>query len=50
MYNEEIDGTWLGYIKLISIFTALALFGPALPLIYVMLYLTGVIGLHSGKY
>ena len=50
MYNEEIDRTWLGYIKVIIIFTALALFAPALPFIYFMLYITGVIGLHSGKY
>lgn len=50
MYNDEIDNTWLGYIKLVSIFTALTLFGPALPFLYVILFLTGVIGLHSGKF
>lgn len=50
MYDDELDRSWLGYIKYISIFTSLALFGNALPLIYVMLYLTGIVGMHAGKY
>lgn len=50
MYNYELDNTWLGYIKFISLFSVLALFGNILPLAYLMMYLTGAIGLHAGKY
>ena len=50
MYNEEIDGTWLEYTKIIIIFSVLSLFGGIFPFAFVMLYLTGAIGLHSGKF
>ena len=50
MYDDELDKSWLGYIKFILLFTSIALFGNALPLIYVMLYLTGIVGIHAGKY
>ena len=50
MYDDELDKSWLGYIKFVGLFSSLALFGNALPLIYLMLYLTGIVGIHAGKY
>ena len=37
-------------MNLISVFTALALFGPALPFVYVMMFISGVVRLHASKY
>lgn len=37
-------------MNLITLFTALALFGPALPFIYVMFFINGVVRLHASKY
>jgi hypothetical protein len=50
MFTSEIDSTWLGYVNLINVFTALAMFGPALPLLYVMMFISGLVRLHSSKY
>lgn len=50
MFNEELDNSWMGYMKIISVFTATALFAPALPFSYVMMYVTGVVRLHASKY
>lgn len=50
MYDDELDRSWLGYIKFISLWSSLAMFGNALPLTYVTLYLTGLVGTHAGKY
>ena len=35
---------------MINVFTALALFGPALPFAYVMMFVSGVVRLHASKY
>jgi hypothetical protein len=50
MFNEEIDKSWMGYMNVINVFTALALFGPALPFVYVMMFFSGIVRLHAGKY
>jgi len=50
LYDDVLDKSWMGYIKFISVWTAIALFGNALPLTYVALYLKGLIGMHAGKF
>ncbi len=50
MFNDQIDNTWTAYMNIITVFTALALFGPALPFVYVLLFVSGVVRLHSSKY
>jgi hypothetical protein len=50
MYDEELDNTWSGYLKIINVFTATALFAPALPFSYAMMFITGIIRLHTSKY
>jgi hypothetical protein len=50
MFNQEIDSTWLGYMNVINVFTAVALFGPALPLVYIMMFFNGVVRLHASKF
>lgn len=37
-------------MNLIILWTALALFGPALPFVYVMVFISGVVRLHASKY
>lgn len=37
-------------MSIVKVFTALALFGPALPFFYVMMFVTGVIRMHASKY
>lgn len=50
MFNSFVDNTWLGYMNIINLFTALTLFGPALPFIYAMIFVKSVVGLHAAKY
>lgn len=50
MFNDEIDATWTGFMKIVNVFSALALFGPALPFTYVMMFFAGIIRLHASKY
>jgi len=50
MYNEELDNSWLGFMNIINVLTVAALFAPALPLAYAMLFITGIIRLHAAKY
>lgn len=37
-------------MTIINVFTATALFAPALPFAYVMMFITGIIRLHTSKY
>jgi len=50
MFNGEVDNSWIGYMNVISVFTALALFGPALPFVYVMMFVSSLVRLHASKY
>lgn len=50
MFNEELDNSWQGYMAIINVFTATALFAPALPFSYAMMFITGIIRLHTSKY
>ena len=50
MYTEELDSSWLGYMNIVSVFAATALFAPALPFTYTMMFLTGIVRLHAAKY
>ena len=50
MYNEELDQSWMGFTNIISVFTAIALFAPALPFSYAMLFVSGIARLHFAKY
>lgn len=50
MYTEELDRSWLGYMNIVNVFAATALFAPALPFSYAMMFLTGVVRLHASKY
>jgi hypothetical protein len=50
MFNQSIDNSWIGYMNIINVFTALALFGPALPFVYVMMFVISLVRLHSSKY
>jgi hypothetical protein len=50
MFNEELDNSWSGYMNVITVFTATALFAPALPFSYAMMFFTGIIRLHASKY
>lgn len=50
MYNEELDNSWQGYMAIINVFTATALFAPALPFAYVMMFITGIVRMHTSKY
>jgi hypothetical protein len=42
--------SWMGYMKIINVFAATALFAPALPFSYVMMFIAGIIRLHASKY
>ena len=37
-------------MNIINVFAATALFAPALPFAYVMMFLTGLVRLHASKY
>ena len=37
-------------MNIISVFAATALFVPALPLAYAMMFITGIVRLHASKY
>jgi hypothetical protein len=37
-------------MTIITVFTATALFAPALPFAYAMMFITGIIRLHTSKY
>ncbi len=37
-------------MNVINVFTGLALFGPSLPFVYVMMFVSGVVRLHASKY
>jgi len=37
-------------MSIITVFTATALFAPALPFAYAMMFITGIIRLHTSKY
>jgi hypothetical protein len=37
-------------MAIINVFTATALFAPALPFSYAMMFITGIIRLHTSKY
>lgn len=50
MYTEELDNSWVGYMNIVNVFAATALFAPALPLAYTMMFLTGIVRLHASKY
>lgn len=50
MYTEELDSSWLGYMNIVNVFAATALFAPAYPLAYAMMFLTGIVRLHASKY
>ena len=40
----------MGYMNIVTVFAATALFAPALPLTYTMMFLTGIVRLHASKY
>ena len=50
MHNDEIDRTWEGYTEIVISFSSLCLFAPIVPLLYVMLYLSGIVFLNVKKY
>lgn len=50
MYTEELDNSWVGYNNITNVFAATALFAPALPLSYTMMFLTGIVRLHASKF
>ena len=50
MFNQIIDNSWIGYMNVINIFTALAMFGPALPFVYVLIFVSTLVRLHASKY
>jgi len=50
MFNEELDNSWMGYMKIINVFAATALFAPALPFSYAMMFIAGIIRLHASKF
>ena len=50
MYTEELDCSWLGYMNIVNVFAVTALFAPAYPLAYTMMFLTGIVRLHASKY
>lgn len=37
-------------MNIVNVFAATALFAPALPFTYVMMFLTGIVRLHASKY
>lgn len=37
-------------MNVINVFAALALFGPTLPLLFVMMFINGIVRLHASKY
>lgn len=50
MYSDEIDNTWIEFTTAVIMFTTLALFGPIVPFLYPMIYITGLVSLHSKKF
>lgn len=50
MYTEELDSSWVGYNNITNVFAATALFAPAIPLAYTMMFLTGIVRLHASKF
>ena len=50
MYTEELDQSWVGYMNIVNVFAATALFAPAFPLAYTMMFLSGIVRLHASKY
>jgi hypothetical protein len=50
MFNEELDNSWMGYMNIINVFAATALFAPALPFSYTMMFIAGIVRLHASKY
>jgi hypothetical protein len=50
MFNEELDSSWTGYMSIINVFAATALFAPALPFAYAMMFIAGIVRLHAAKY
>lgn len=50
MYSQEVDMTALSYVDFIVRLTVLALFGPSFPLSYCLLYVNGILALHTNKF
>ena len=50
MYSDEIDRTWNGYTAVVISFSFLILFGPIVPFLYFMTFLTGIVSIHAKKY
>jgi hypothetical protein len=50
MYTDEIDRTWEGYTWIGISFSTLVLFAPAVPFLYLMMFLVGVVSLNAKKY
>ena len=50
MYSDEIDQTWKGYTAVVISFSFLIMFGPIVPFLYFMIFLTGIVSLHAKKY
>jgi hypothetical protein len=50
MFNQIIDNSWMGYMNVINVFTALAMFGPALPIVYALTFACTLVRLHASKY
>jgi hypothetical protein len=50
MFNQIVDNSWMGYMNVINIFTALSMFGPALPFVYALTFISTLVRLHASKY
>lgn len=50
MYTDDVDNTWMEYTKIVISFSTLILFGPIVPFLYTMMFIAGLISLHSKKY
>lgn len=50
MYNEEVDNTSVSYTDFVVRLAALTLFGPSLPFAFILMYVNGILALHTNKF